>query len=135
MLFGSLIALIILALVAFWIFRKPDVEDERSFSYQGTVTRRTVSPVANIQELAGKPVTYHTADEEKSAQELAKIREERTGLTEAQQKGLLEELTCPDCGSVKELLEGPRGGLAVNVKCGKCGSKFNLAYPFFAERI
>lgn len=30
---------------------------------------------------------------------------------------------CPDCGGV-DFFEGPHGGLSVNVKCAKCGSKF-----------
>ena len=34
---------------------------------------------------------------------------------------------CPDCGGEK-FLPGPRGGLAMNIKCANpaCGSKFNV---------
>lgn len=31
---------------------------------------------------------------------------------------------CPDCGVVG-LVEGPCGGMSMNVFCGKCGAKFN----------
>ncbi len=41
---------------------------------------------------------------------------------------------CPDCGGDK-FLEGPHGGLAVNVQCDNCGSRFNLCWPFSPERI
>lgn len=30
---------------------------------------------------------------------------------------------CPDCGC-GEFLEGPCGGLTINIKCAKCGSTF-----------
>ena len=48
----------------------------------------------------------------------------------------LKNNTCPDCGG-KNFLKGPCGGLAVNVKCAnpKCGSKFNICWPFLPERI
>ena len=32
---------------------------------------------------------------------------------------------CPDCGNTK-FQEGPHGGEAVNIRCGKCGSVFNV---------
>ena len=50
---------------------------------------------------------------------------------------------CPDCGG-EEFLMGPRGGLSQNIKCGGCGSEFNVApfedgqfvgQPMLAERI
>lgn len=44
------------------------------------------------------------------------------------------KLICPDCSSEK-FLEGPRGGLSVNVKCENRGSEFNVCMPFFMERI
>lgn len=47
---------------------------------------------------------------------------------------LFVEKKCPDCGKF-DFLEGPRGGLAVNIKCAHCGSKFNVCPPWFAERI
>lgn len=39
---------------------------------------------------------------------------------------IADELICPGCGG-KEFLQGPRGGLAVNVKCKRCGYKLNVA--------
>ncbi len=44
------------------------------------------------------------------------------------------EKKCPDCGKF-DFLEGPRGGLAMNIKCAHCGSEFNVCPPWFAERI
>ena len=41
---------------------------------------------------------------------------------------------CPDCGS-NDWLEGPCGGLSINVKCRKCGGKFNDMGPFGIEKI
>lgn len=38
---------------------------------------------------------------------------------------VVDKLTCPDCGG-EDFLEGPHGGLAVNVKCSKCGCKLNI---------
>ncbi len=38
---------------------------------------------------------------------------------------VVDELICPGCGG-KEFLEGPHGGMAVNVKCKKCGYKLNV---------
>ncbi len=34
--------------------------------------------------------------------------------------------SCPDCGS-KEFLEGPRGGLCVNIQCTRCATRLNVA--------
>ena len=53
-----------------------------------------------------------------------------------QEEKKLKNNTCPDCGG-KNFLKGPCGGLAVNVKCAnpKCGSKFNICWPFLPERI
>lgn len=36
----------------------------------------------------------------------------------------LAEWRCPYCGAL--MLEGPRGGLSVNVECDDCGARFNL---------
>lgn len=47
---------------------------------------------------------------------------------------LFVEKKCPDCGKF-DFLEGPHGGLAVNIKCANCGSEFNVCPPWFAERI
>lgn len=45
------------------------------------------------------------------------------------------KVECPDCGSTK-FLEGPHGGLSVNVQCNGCGSTFNFTYVFNTlERI
>ena len=50
----------------------------------------------------------------------------------------LDKGICPDCDT-PSLLEGPRGGMSVNVKCGRCGAKFNvvpgLAGAFGKERL
>ena len=39
-------------------------------------------------------------------------------------------LKCPKCGSEEGLLEGPEGGLAVNLKCPSCGRVFWFAPGF-----
>ena len=59
--------------------------------------------------------------------------------TEKERKSL-ESNICPDCGSFKEFLAGPRGGLCQNIQCGRCGSEFNIGLMIFghlfpAERI
>lgn len=41
---------------------------------------------------------------------------------------------CPSCRSIW-FFEGPRGGLSVNVKCVKCGRKFNYMGPFGMDGI
>jgi tRNA(Ile2) C34 agmatinyltransferase TiaS len=33
--------------------------------------------------------------------------------------------SCPDCGG-EDFLEGPSGGMSVNISCEKCGTRFNL---------
>jgi hypothetical protein len=44
---------------------------------------------------------------------------------------------CPDCKG--QLLKGPHGGVAINVKCKDCENIFNIAQSgntiLFAERI
>jgi len=40
---------------------------------------------------------------------------------------------CPDCGH-DYYYEGPSGGLSTNIKCCRCGHRFNTT-PFGAERI
>ncbi len=40
---------------------------------------------------------------------------------------------CPDCGNM--LLEGPCGGLSINVHCSSCFSRFNDCFVFGAQRI
>lgn len=52
------------------------------------------------------------------------------------EESIIVKSTCPDCGH-HPLMEGPHGGLSVNVHCGnpECGSKFNFMGPFGVERI
>lgn len=57
-----------------------------------------------------------------------------TELTIREKALLLEEQSCPDCGSMT-FYKGPEGGLSTNIKCFKCGSKYNVCPPYFAERI
>ena len=33
---------------------------------------------------------------------------------------------CPDCHG-QDFLEGPHGGMCVNIECSNCGSRFNVA--------
>ena len=40
-------------------------------------------------------------------------------------KSFYEDKECPDCKN-KEFLEGPHGGMNINIKCAKYGSKFNI---------
>lgn len=37
----------------------------------------------------------------------------------------LDKGKCPDCDGDK-FLEGPHGGASVNIKCAKCGARFNI---------
>ena len=59
---------------------------------------------------------------------------EKTDLTNTEKYELLSFFHCPDCHG-PHFLKGPEGGLSVNIKCGDCGSQFNICPPFFAERI
>jgi hypothetical protein len=34
---------------------------------------------------------------------------------------------CPCCGMQGRLLRGPRGGCSINVLCGGCGTRYNVA--------
>ena len=48
----------------------------------------------------------------------------------------IDKAKCPDCQS--GLLEGPHGGMAVNVYCAnpdECGSRFNILWPGLTQRI
>ena len=56
-------------------------------------------------------------------------------MTEAEhlQKMVGKKGICPDCKS-KEFLAGPRGGMAQNIECKGCGSRFNVS-PFGVDRI
>jgi len=50
-------------------------------------------------------------------------------------KSFYEDHVCPDCKG-KEFLEGPHGGASINIKCAKCGSKFNICPDIgYIERI
>ena len=47
---------------------------------------------------------------------------------------------CPQCGATDSMLRGPRGGLAINIKCSKCNMVFWTtpfsgfgAYPISSE--
>ena len=66
---------------------------------------------------------------------LKRIRSWWRGLVERRAaKGRDEALwngLCPDCGG--RLLEGPSGGLCINMKCSQCGNKFNVG--FFESRV
>ena len=41
---------------------------------------------------------------------------------------------CVFCGCT-EFLEGPCGGLSVNVECDRCGARFNFMPPYGADLI
>ncbi len=45
----------------------------------------------------------------------------------------LDAGTCPDCRG-EHFLEGPHGGLAVNIECSNCGARFNIV-PRLAGRF
>ena len=34
------------------------------------------------------------------------------------------EKKCPQCGALNSMLQGPRGGLAVNIKCAICEGRY-----------
>ena len=43
---------------------------------------------------------------------------------------------CPDCLKPRDFLQGPRGGLSVNIKCRFCGAEFNVCpQTRFIEKI
>lgn len=50
----------------------------------------------------------------------------------------LDSGKCPDCGH-DQFIEGPHGGMNVNIKCARCGARFNiiprLVGSFGKERI
>ena len=41
---------------------------------------------------------------------------------------LVEQLICPDCRAEQRFLAGPCGGVAQNIKCGKCGLELNVVF-------
>lgn len=63
---------------------------------------------------------------------------DRENLSAWEKNYLNTQKTCPDCAT-GELMEGPHGGIAINFKCEKCGSAFNLVplngSIIFAARI
>lgn len=48
--------------------------------------------------------------------------------------GFVRNSICPDCKDSGTLLEGPHAGLAMNIMCSKCKSRFNIT-PFSIDRI
>ncbi|MGA2178813.1 MAG: hypothetical protein ABSH15_04440 [Verrucomicrobiota bacterium] len=67
----------------------------------------------------------------------AKDRHKIEELTEAE-VAALDAGKCPDCGS-EQFLEGPHGGMNVNIQCAGCQAEFNiiprLAGSFGKERL
>lgn len=54
---------------------------------------------------------------------------------ERMKKMLFKKKKLPCCGS-KKFLEGPQGGLSMNIKCSKCGECFNVCWHTqFIEKI
>ena len=47
---------------------------------------------------------------------------------------VVKKNTCPDCKVKGQWLGGPCGGLAQNIKCANCGSRFNVTF-FCADRV
>jgi hypothetical protein len=47
-------------------------------------------------------------------------------LTGDEKAALYGEGRCPFCRG-KEFLEGPHGGLSVNIECDRCGARFNTS--------
>ena len=62
--------------------------------------------------------------------QLAIARKKRPGL----KLECVRKDKCPDCKVKGKFIVGPKAGMAVNVKCGGCGSEFNIT-PFGVERI
>ena len=46
----------------------------------------------------------------------------------------IRENKCPDCKTKGQILAGHQGGMCMNVRCGNCGSEFNIT-PFGVQRI
>lgn len=63
---------------------------------------------------------------------------EQLEIARSKEKGLKLECVrknkCPDCKVKDQIMEGPHGGMSVNVRCANCGSKFNIT-PFGVKRI
>lgn len=87
----------------------------------------------NPQKGNGKSSTYHVSLN--PSKKLSSKNGEL--LTKWETDYIVKNQKCPDC-STGELLEGPSGGMSVNIMCDKCGSKFNWSRffnVFIAERI
>lgn len=56
------------------------------------------------------------------------------GITETELAGLRNG-KCPDCQAQNSMLEGPHGGLSVNIMCSACKMRFNVVGPFGVQRI
>lgn len=41
---------------------------------------------------------------------------------------------CPDCNH-RGFVLGPRGGASINIECGGCGSRFNVASGLTSHRL
>ena len=54
--------------------------------------------------------------------------------TEKERKSL-DIQVCPDCGTYKKFLAGPHGGLCQNIRCGVCGSEFNVGPRVHGELL
>lgn len=66
------------------------------------------------------------------------FRREEPPVTEVLLRQFRKSGACPDCGG--SLLQGPCGGLAMNLMCSVCAHEFNIGFgldgqPFFLERI
>ncbi len=67
----------------------------------------------------------------KEEKEMPELKE----LTEEDWKNLYVKNICPDCGET-EMLQGPRGGEAENIKCKSCDQEFWIcAIPGEVRRI
>lgn len=61
---------------------------------------------------------------------------EKSQSLSSEETGLFRSGSCPDCLE-QDLLAGPEGGFAQNVKCGNtnCGSLYNDMWVFGVERL
>jgi len=63
-------------------------------------------------------------DEIRDANEKSKEKKESTEEEIIWDKLMNQE--CPDCGAKNTIMEGPHGGMAVNVKCSACNQGYNI---------
>jgi len=52
----------------------------------------------------------------------------------AQECATVTDGYCPDCGH-RGFVLGPQGGLSINIECGGCGSRYNVARARLSPRI